>query len=134
MHAPLGRDADEVVVVGAVVEGAEAEPVDHHRRAGLVPVGDDVRGVEQAELLEAADRALVGVRRDDLAAEADLVDPPAHLADGVAALDLVDDRHRLALVVGADHLPERHQHPALRRAVLRDQTGYPGRYQPAGSR
>jgi hypothetical protein len=45
------------------MDRAEAEAVVDDRLAFLVGVGDDVSGVEQAHLFQAADRSLAPVRR-----------------------------------------------------------------------
>src|SRR4051794_26137397 len=94
----IRRDADEILVERAVVDRAEAQAVGHRRLTALLDVAHYVRGVEQAKLLQAADRALTRVRGDDAATEARLVEPDSRLADGVAALDRVVEAHGLWLV------------------------------------
>jgi hypothetical protein len=113
-------DPDEVLVEGAMVDRAEAEPIRHDRRARLLRVGDDVRGVEEPHLLQPADRAAVRVRGENGAAELRLVDALLDLTDDVAALDLVGDMDGLALVVRPAHLPECQEHAKLIRLVPLD--------------
>ena len=103
VHTEVGIDPDEVLIVGAVVNGAQAEPVRHDGFAPLLEVSDDMRSVEQSDLLQSADRAAIGVRGEDEAAELRLMQALLDLAHPVAALDLVADTHRLSLVVRTAH-------------------------------
>jgi hypothetical protein len=100
----VGRDPNQVLVERSVVDRAEAEAVADRRLAAL-DVAQDVRSVEEAELLQPADRALTAVRGDDSAAEARLVEPDSRLPHGVAALDLLFKRHWLGLVQGPIRAP-----------------------------
>ena len=60
------RDADEVLVERSVVDRAEAQAVADERLACRLRVTDDVRrGVQEPELLQAADRARVAVGREN---------------------------------------------------------------------
>ena len=100
----IGRDADEVLVERAVVDSAQAQSVLDRRLAGFFDVADDVRGIEQAQLLEAADRALVGVCGDDAPAKARLVDSHLRLPHDVAAWR--DHDHPSGRVVRRDEYGE----------------------------
>ena len=102
------------------MDRAEAEAVAHERLSRRLRVADDVRRVEEPQLLQPADRAAVAVGREHAAAEVRLVDALLHLADDVAALDRVLDVDGLALVVGPAHAPEREQDAQLVREVLLD--------------
>ena len=94
----VGRNADEDLVIGSMVNRAEAEPVRNERLAGLLEIADDVRGVEKSRLLEAADRAAGVVREQDLPAKTRLMYPDAYLADSVSPLTLILEKHGLSLV------------------------------------
>ncbi len=58
----LRGDADQVLVIGAVMDRTEAQAVVDRRLATVVSVTDDVRGIEEPDLLEPADRTLVPSR------------------------------------------------------------------------
>src|SRR5205823_7545214 len=88
----VGRDPNQALVERSVVDRAEAEAIADRRLAAL-DVAQDVRGVEEAELLQPADRALTAVRGDDSAAEARLVEPDSRLSHGVAPFDLLFELH-----------------------------------------
>ena len=75
MDVVVGRNADEVLVEGAVVDRAEAQTVLYDGLAASLGVADDVRRVEQPHLPERADRAAVVVRGEHESAEAPLVEP-----------------------------------------------------------
>lgn len=75
-------DADEILIEGAMVDGAEAETVAHEWLAERIGVADDVRGIEKPYLAEPADSAPIAVGRQDRTPELRLVD---------ALLDLADD-------------------------------------------
>jgi len=83
----VGRDAYEVLVEGAVVDRAQAQPVGDDGLPGRIGVPENVRRVEQACLLEPADCTLVAVRGEHPSTEAGLVKAHARLPNGVAALD-----------------------------------------------
>ena len=64
-----------------------------------------MRRIEEPCFLEPADRALVGIRRENLCTEPRLVDAHASLAYGVAALDWINREQWLALVKRPHHAP-----------------------------
>src|SRR5262245_65338711 len=97
MDNAVRRDTDEVLVERSVVNRAEAQAVADLRLAAF-DVAQDVRGVEEAQLLQPADRALAAVRRDYSAAETRLMEPDSRLPHGVAALDPLFEWHGLGLV------------------------------------
>ncbi|MGH3093697.1 MAG: hypothetical protein ACRDOG_15415 [Gaiellaceae bacterium] len=92
------------------MDRAEAEPVAHDGLAVRLRVGDDVGGVQEADLLQPADRALAAVRGDDAAAEPCLVEPHLDVADDVATLDRIVEERGLLLVHGPHHLALRDEH------------------------
>lgn len=106
MHLAVRRDADEVLVEGTVVDRAEAQTVADQRLALLVGVGDDVRRVEQPDLLERADGAAVAVCGKNGAPELRLVDALLDEPHDVAALDRVADVDGAALLGFAASLPD----------------------------
>ena len=108
-----GRDPHEVLVERAVVDRAHAEAVRHERLPGQRPVRLDVRGVEEADLPEAADCALVAMCEEHRAAKASLVEPDLRLADDVPPLERVLDRNRRGLVDRADELAGRDENASL---------------------
>jgi hypothetical protein len=70
LYPAVGRHADEVLVVGPAVNRAEAQAVGHDGFAAGPRIADDVGGVEQASLLEPADRALRRVGGNDTTSKA----------------------------------------------------------------
>jgi hypothetical protein len=103
-----------------VVNRAQAEAVAHKRFSVQIGVGDDVRRIEKSCLLEPADRTLVSVCGKNDAAEPTLVQPRAHFADCVLALERVVDRCRLRLVHRARELARSKGDPPLRWVVVGD--------------
>ena len=95
------RHPEHVLVVGGVVDLAQGQAVVHRRGAELVPVRDDVRGVEQGPVLELADRAPRLVRDEHAGAERGLVQALLRETAGVLPLRLgqvggvVDEAERL---------------------------------------
>ena len=84
----VGADTEQVRVERAVVDGAERQSVGDLRHAALVAVGDDVRCLQQAGLVKAADRAALPLGRQHDPAELLLVQALADGAHDVAAVDL----------------------------------------------
>lgn len=80
VHRAVGVDAEQIAVVGQVMDCAQREAVDHCCAAERVTVLDDVRRLEQRRLLERADRAAGAVGLQDGAAEAMLVKSIRRLA------------------------------------------------------
>ena len=66
MYHVVGRDSDEILVEGTMVDRAEAQPVADNRITLRLGVTDDVRRVEEAQLLQPADRACVPVGDEDI--------------------------------------------------------------------
>lgn len=85
LDTEVRTDAEQELVVRAVVDTAERESVRHHRQAALVRVVDDVSGVEQAAMLESTDAASILVGVQDAAAELSLVQAYTLVAACVAA-------------------------------------------------
>jgi hypothetical protein len=79
VHDQVGPDADDVAVEGRVVEGTQGQAVGDLRLAERVAIRQDVRGVEQLGVAQAADGALLAVGADDAQPERVLVQPPLHL-------------------------------------------------------
>jgi hypothetical protein len=77
------------MVVSTVMDRAQGQAVAHDRLAGLLDVSDDVRSLEEADFLQAADRALFSVRRNDSASESRLMDANARLVHHVPAFDRI---------------------------------------------
>ena len=84
----VGRDADEVLIEGAVMDRAKAEAVAHDRFAAF-SVGDDVCCIEESDLLQAADGALLPIGGNDSPGTAWYTH--VHLAHRVAPLDRIFD-------------------------------------------
>jgi hypothetical protein len=79
-----------ILIERSMVNRADARSVRHLGSSGRLGVSDDVRWVQQPDLLQPADRTLVSISRDHEPAEAPLVHPHFHLAIGVPALDRVE--------------------------------------------
>ena len=80
-----GIDAEEVSVVGKMVDRAQRDAVDDDRGAARIAVVDDVRRLQQRCLAQPADRAARGVRAQHCGAEAVLMQPDDRLARRVAS-------------------------------------------------
>lgn len=95
-------------------------PFRDHGLAARIQVPHDVRRVEEPELLEAADRAPLAVRRDHHRTEAPLVHAGDGLADRVAARERVVEEQRCR--VGQRRVPDADAradwHAPLRGTVL----------------
>src|SRR4051794_31986265 len=72
VHPVVGRNTNEILVEGAVMDRTEAEPVTNRRHAGELDVRNDVRCVEEPQLAEAADCTSAVVGRDDTSPKARL--------------------------------------------------------------
>jgi hypothetical protein len=92
------------VIERAVVDRAQTEPVRNDRRALLLEIADDVRGVEKPQFFETADSALVVVRGEDEAAEASLMHPAPDLTIHIPAFDEVVRWQGLLLIERPDPL------------------------------
>ena len=68
----IRTDSDDEVVVGRMVQFAESQPIRDGRRTAL-RIGDDVRSLDKALLLQRADGARVPIRPKHCAAESALV-------------------------------------------------------------
>ncbi len=113
---------EHVGVESAVVDRAQREAVGHDRRPALLRVRDDVRGVEQLNVLEPAHRARALVGAEDLRAEDRLVQAQVRQAlHGAAPVDLVDAGHTEEPLVLAD----RKCHAELLGLVGHDVDGVP---------
>src|SRR5205085_2434259 len=92
------RNPNEVLVERTVVNRAETQTV--RDRGG--PLGQrvthDVRRVEECHLPQPADRTSVFVRRENDRPKATLMQANSHLARGVAASHLVQNRNGLTFV------------------------------------
>lgn len=106
MNLAVRRYAYEILVERTVVDRAEAEPVANERLAVLFDVADDVRGVQQPDLFESADRAAVPIRRQDGAPELRLVDALRDLSNDITTFYRVVEVNGLALVERPAHLAE----------------------------
>jgi hypothetical protein len=93
-------DTDEEAIESRVVEGAERDPVLHDRIASGLPVRDDVRGLEQLAMPEAAECALIAIRFENALAEGALVEPLPDDGRDVGAA-------RLRVFRGVPDAPER---------------------------
>jgi hypothetical protein len=102
MNRVVGRDPDEVLIEGSMVNRTEAQPVPHDRFSVLLHVSDDVRGIEKTQLFQPADRTLAAVRRDDPAPDTSLVQTNARLANDIATLEWIHDRRRRWVVHRTD--------------------------------
>jgi hypothetical protein len=65
VHGVVWRDAEDPHIVGTVVDLAHGEPVGHLGKPAFVPIGKDVRGIEQRLVLEPAHGALPAVGLQD---------------------------------------------------------------------
>ena len=63
------RDAEDVRVVGRVMDLAKGEPVGDLGQAAVVVIGDDVSRVEEEDVAEVAHRAAAAVGTEDHLAE-----------------------------------------------------------------
>ena len=118
VNAEIRRHPDKILVERPMVDRAKGESVAHDWLTQLLRVADDVGGVEESDLAEAADGAAIGVRGKDRAAELCLMDPLLDLANDVPPLDVVGDVEGLALVVRAAHPPERQEDAEILRIIL----------------
>src|SRR5437667_342248 len=120
-----------------MMDGAQAEAIHDVGRARRLRISDDVSGVEEPDLFEAANGALIAVRHEYCTAEAALVQSHLRLADGVLPFRASRKRHGFRLLERADELPRRNENPPLERlvsdaevrqlvAVLRLEHGEPG--------
>src|SRR5215831_5475765 len=93
----VGRGANQVLIERSMVDCAQAQAV-AHRWLAAFDVSEDVCGVQEAALLEAADRALRAVRGNNAGSEARLMQPETRLTHGVTALDRILQGHRRGLI------------------------------------
>src|SRR6266545_2572881 len=92
-----------------MVNRAHAQTVRDERFPLGRRVRSDVRGVEQAQLPEVANRAAVLVSRQHYPAELHLVQTLLDLSNNVPSLEGILDVRRFTLVIGSSHLPEGQQ-------------------------
>src|SRR3989338_4850722 len=71
----VGANAEQVAVERRVVQRAEGQAVRHHGLAARVAIGQDVGGLEQLLVAQAADGATLLVGREHALAEALLMEP-----------------------------------------------------------
>ena len=79
----IGGDAEEMSIERRVVKLAEGQAVRHHGLAARMAVGQDVGGLEQLLVAQAADRATFLVGREHPLAEALLMESLAGVAGDV---------------------------------------------------
>ena len=84
VHRIIGADAEDVRVVGGVVDLAERQTVLDDRLAAIIRVGDDVRRIKELDVRQPADSAPARVGVDDDIAEGTLVEPMPGLGPRVA--------------------------------------------------
>jgi hypothetical protein len=118
VNAEIRRHPDQILVERPMVDRAQRESVAHDWLTQPLRVADDVGGVEEPDLAEAADGAAIGVRGKDRAAELCLMDPLLDFTNDVPPLDLVGDVDGLALVVRAAHPSEREEDAEILRIIL----------------
>ena len=102
MNRVVGRDPNEVLIEGSMMNRTEAQPVPHDRFSVLLHVTDDVRGIKKTKLFQPADRTLAAVCRDDAAAETSLMQTNARLANDIATLEWIHDLRRRWVVHRTD--------------------------------
>jgi hypothetical protein len=85
----VGRDAEEVAVVGEMMDGAQRDAVDDGGSTLWVAVLDDVCRLEEWRLPQPADGALSAVRAQDAVAEVMLVQTDLRLARRVTPHELI---------------------------------------------
>src|SRR5947208_1013687 len=78
-------DADYVRVVRRMVDRTEAEAVGDERLTLGMPIGEDVRGIEQLHVSEPADAALLLIGEEHHVAELLLMEPLGDRARSVLA-------------------------------------------------
>jgi len=81
VHAVIRSNAHEILIEGAVMNRAKAQPVRDVRVTFVLEVANDVRGVKQTRLPETTDRTAALVRNENPPAKARLVQSNARLAN-----------------------------------------------------
>jgi len=103
VHLVVRRNTNQIVIEGAVMNRTQAEPVRDLGSAGRIEIAHDVGCVEESDLLESADRALVTVGGNHKPAEAPLVEADLHFPRGVLSLERIVDNGWLVIVDRSDH-------------------------------
>ena len=88
MDAAVGVDAEEMAVVGGVVESAQGQAVADLRDSRFPGVGDDVRGLQELRVRKIADCARDLVGTEYVLPEVVLVDSLLRPSGNVLLLDL----------------------------------------------
>src|SRR5262245_34432043 len=84
VHDAARIDPEQVAVIGEVMDRAQCESIDDGRVPVLVPVFNDVRGLDELGLAQGAHGAALAVRVQDVDAEALLMQSDERLARRVA--------------------------------------------------
>ena len=87
LDTAVGVDAQEVAVVGAVMQRREAEPVADLGATTLIPVRDDVRRLQRVRDRQPRDRATPVVGIEHERAELALMQPDLGLHGGIAPIE-----------------------------------------------
>jgi hypothetical protein len=106
-----------------MVNRTEAQAVVDAGLPACFQVTDDVRGVEQAHLPQAANGALVAIGRKHPPPESPLMNPHSHVAVDIATLERIVDRRWFRLVEVAEHLSFLHENGLRGRVIVDDEAG-----------